>query len=148
MTAKNIFHCALYLASTLFGVAAIFILLNAYFLAAVQVLIYIGAVVVLTIFVVNLTKEITGEKPVFVRGNVLPALIVSALTATLIILALVKTTGGQILAKETLAVDFTRVLGKQLLSNFVLAFEVVSVLLLAALIAAITIVSKDPEDKK
>ncbi|MCX8094520.1 MAG: NADH-quinone oxidoreductase subunit J, partial [Candidatus Goldbacteria bacterium] len=46
VTSKNIFHSALYLATVLFGVAGIFVLLNSYFLAGIQVLIYIGAVVV------------------------------------------------------------------------------------------------------
>ncbi len=145
---RNIFHCALYLASVLFGVAAIYILLNAYFIAAIQVLLYIGAVVVLTIFVINLTKEITGEKPALVNRQILPAICVSALTAVLIILALLKTQTGAVLVKSPITVDFTREIGTQLLGNFVLAFEVVSVLLLAALIAAIVIVAKDDEAAK
>jgi NADH-quinone oxidoreductase subunit J len=145
---KNIFHCALYLASALFGVAAVYILLNAYFIAAVQVLIYIGAVVVLTIFVINLTKEITGGKPALVNRQIFPAIIVSALTAALIILALLKSQTGMVGVKGALTADFTQEIGKQLLGNFVLAFEVVSVLLLAALIAAIVIVAKDEEAAK
>ena len=52
------------------------------------------------------------------------------------------------MAKEFLSVDYTQILGKQLLGNFVIAFEVVSVLLLAALIAAIVIVTREPEDAK
>ena len=145
---RNIFHCALYLASALFGVAAVFILLNAYFIAAIQVLLYIGAVVVLTIFVINLTKEITGEKPALVNRHIVPAIFVSALTAALIILALLKTQSSKVLVKNAINVDFTREIGTQLLGNFVLAFEVISVLLLAALIAAIVIVAKDDEAAK
>jgi NADH-quinone oxidoreductase subunit J len=145
---KNIFHSAFYLATSLFGVAAIYIVLNAYFIAAIQVLIYIGAVVVLAIFVINLTKEITGEKSALMNRNLLPAACVSVLTAALIILALLKTPSVGDMLKSAVTVDFTQAIGRQLLGNFVLAFEAVSFLLLAALIAAIVIVTKDDEEAK
>jgi NADH-quinone oxidoreductase subunit J len=129
-------------------VAAVYILLNAYFIAAIQVLIYIGAVVVLTIFVINLTKEITGSRPALVNRHILPAVVVSALTAVLVILALLKSPQGMVIVKSKSETGFTGEIGNLLLGNFVLAFEVISVLLLAALIAAIVIVAKDDEAAK
>jgi NADH-quinone oxidoreductase subunit J len=146
VTSKNIFHCALYLALTLFAVAAEYVLLQAYFLAAIQILIYIGAVVVLAIFVINLTKEITGRDVKLDRRRVIPAVLVSSLTACLIILVLLKA-GVPAAVPQPLAADPTAVLGRHLLGDFVLPFEMVSVLLLSGLIAAIVIVSKDQEEK-
>lgn len=148
VTSRNIFHGALYLAACLFGVAAVYALLQAYFLAAVQVLIYIGAVVVLTIFVINLTKGITGKNVPMVSRQVLPAALVSLLTAALIILSLVKTGGFDAQAKAQSAMNNTALIGKLLLKDYAVAFEMVSVLLLAALIGAIVMVSRDKAEEK
>ena len=145
VTSRNIFHCALYLALTLFAVAAEYVILHAYFLAAIQILIYIGAVVVLALFVINLTKEITGSAVRLTRRRAIPAILVSALTACLIIVALLKAgipSGAQAPGEATAA------LGRHLFGDFVLPFEVVSVLLLSALLSAIAIVSRDPETGK
>jgi len=148
VTSKNIFHSALYLALTLFGVAGIYVLLNAYFIAGIQVLIYIGAIVVLTIFVINLTKEIIGEPVPLVNKNILPALITAGLAGTLIILALMKTKCLAIAAPVDHPINDTATIGKLLLGNYMVAFELASVLLLAALIGAIVIVAKDKEEAK
>jgi NADH:ubiquinone oxidoreductase subunit 6 (subunit J) len=146
VTVKNIFHAALYLALALFVVAAFYVTLGAYFLAALQVLIYIGAVVVLAIFVINLTRNLTGAPVTLSRRWVIPAAIVSALTACLIIIALLKAAGSGA-APPLSTVDSAAVLGRQLLGSFVLPFELASVLLLSALIAAIAIVGKDKEEE-
>jgi len=148
VTSKNIFHSALYLAAALFGVAGIYVLLQAFFLAAVQVLVYIGAVVVLTIFVINLTKGITGKNVPLVNKQVLPGIIVSLMTAALIILALLKTGGFDMIAGSDTGAGNTALIGNLLLKDYVVPFEVVSVLLLAALIGAIVIVSRDKEGEK
>jgi NADH-quinone oxidoreductase subunit J len=159
VTVRNIFHSALWLALALFTVAALYVMLGAYFLAAIQVLIYIGAVVVLAIFVINLTRTVTGAPVTLTRRWVIPAALVSALTACLIVVALLKSagpagllagaSGGSALpALEAPLQDTAAILGRHLLGDFVLPFELVSVLLLSALIAAIVIVSKDREDEK
>jgi NADH-quinone oxidoreductase subunit J len=147
VTSKNIFHSALYLAFTLFGVAAIFVLLHSYFLAGIQVLIYIGAVVVLTIFVINLTKEITGKTIPQMNGQVIPAILVSILALALIVSAVLKTDWLTRIPASTME-DNTALLGNQLLTNFAVPFEVVSVLLLAALIGAVVIVAKEKDQDK
>ena len=146
VTVRNIFHAALYLALALFSVAAIYVTLGAYFLAAIQVLVYIGAVVVLAIFVINLTRNLTGAAITLSRRWVVPTILVAALTASLIIIAVLKGTVPEGAAPPAVA-DSTSVLGRMLLGDFVLPFELISVLLLAALIAAIAIVSKDREDE-
>jgi len=148
VTSRNIFHAALWLSVALFAVAALYVMLGAYFLAAIQVLIYIGAVVVLAIFVINLTRSVVGAAVTLTRRWVIPAALVSALTACLIAVALLKTNlpGGP--APDAAGRDWTSALGRHLLGDFVIPFELVSVLLLAALIAAIAIVGKDREDEK
>ena len=162
VTVKNIFHAALWLAVALFAVAALYVMLGAYFLAAIQVLIYIGAVVVLAIFVINLTRTVTGAPVTLSRRWVIPAALVSALTACLIVVALLKSAGPgshamgaapavvvpQDSAAASAAGDTAAVLGRHLLGDYVIPFELVSVLLLSALIAAIAIVGKDREDEK
>jgi NADH-quinone oxidoreductase subunit J len=141
VTVKDVFHAALYLALTLFSLAAIYVTLGAYFLAAIQVLVYIGAIVVLAIFVINLTRTLTGAAVTLSRRWVIPTALVSALTACLIAIALIKSGMGT-------PDDGTKLIGKQLLGRYVLPFELVSVLLLSALIAAIAIVGKDREEEK
>jgi NADH:ubiquinone oxidoreductase subunit 6 (subunit J) len=149
VTSRNIFHSALYLAATLFGVAGIFVLLNSYFIAGIQVLIYIGAVVVLSIFVINLTKKITGENIPQFNKQIIPSFIVAAIAVVLIILAVLKTDWFKRISGGTIAaMDNTAIIGKQFLTDFIIPFEVVSVLLLAALIGAIVLVAKDREDEK
>jgi NADH-quinone oxidoreductase subunit J len=151
VTVRNIFHSALWLAVALFDVAALYVMLGAYFLAAIQVLIYIGAVVVLAIFVINLTRTVTGAPVTLTRRWVIPAALVSALTACLIIVALLKSaapTGNAPAALEAPLQDTAAIPGRHLLGDFVIPFELVSVLLLSALIAAIVIVSKDREDER
>ena len=151
VTSRNVFHGALYLAVSLFGVAAIFALAGSFFLAGIQVLIYIGAVVVLLIFVINLTKQLAGSSAAQINEAVWPAVITSLLTVTLIILAVLKTDWVTRIgrsAAQAEAGDNTAVIGTQLLTNFAIPFEVVSVLLLAALIGAIAIVSRDREAAK
>jgi NADH-quinone oxidoreductase subunit J len=152
VTVKNIFHAALWLAVSLFAVAALYVTLGAYFLAAIQVLIYIGAVVVLAIFVINLTRTVTGAPVTLDRRWVLPAALVSALTTCLIVVALLKTgsAAGAALPVDTAAPSAASAenLGHELLGAYVLPFELVSVLLLSALIAAIAVIGKDREEEK
>ena len=131
----------------LFGVAGIFVLLDAYFLAGIQVLIYIGAVVVLAAFVINLTKQITGKDSPQFNKKIIPAIISAALTGALIILSVLKTDWATRIAQET-AADKTAKIGKLLLTDFVLPFEIVSVLLLAAMVGAVIIVTSDKEGGK
>lgn len=146
VTSRNVFHSALYLALCLFGVAAVYVTLHSYFLAGIQVLIYIGAVVVLAIFVINLTVQITGNRAPQLNKQVFPAVIVSALSMALIAAAVFKTDWNSRIPASA-AGDNTALLGTKLLTDFVIPFEVVSILLLAALIGAVVIVTKDPAIK-
>jgi NADH-quinone oxidoreductase subunit J len=143
---KNIFHAALFLVLTLFCVAALYILLSAEFLAAVQVLIYVGAVAILLIFAVMLTSQLTNYKIKQNNEQSFPALIISTLFIGFVIYFMAATNkvgGFPIKESAKAAGSNTEVVGTLLMRDFLLPFEVVSVLLLAALIGAIVIAKKD-----
>ena len=137
----NIFHAALCLVGTLLGVAALYAALQAEFIAVVQILLYVGAVMTLVIFVVMLTHRI-GDKTIAQANQ-------QSLSAFLVLLLLVGFMGS-ILLKWHGAKPLpphppmnTLALGKALLGVYVFPFEVVSIVLLAGLIGAVVIARKD-----
>ena len=140
-TVRNIFHAAIYLIVALFCVAGFFILLQAEFLAAVQVLIYVGAVAVLMIFAVMLTSRITDIRVQAQNSQVGVGAIV-ALVLFVVMAFCVWSTNWEI-STLPMEVDNTRALGRMIMTKFVLPFEIVSVLLLAAMIGAIVIAAKE-----
>ncbi|MEI8166982.1 MAG: NADH-quinone oxidoreductase subunit J, partial [Chloroflexales bacterium] len=61
VTARNVIHAALWLIASFFGVAALYMLLEAEFIAVVQILVYVGAIAILILFAIMLTRQVTGE---------------------------------------------------------------------------------------
>ena len=139
---RNIFHCALNLIICLLSVAGIFILLEAEFLAAAQVLIYVGAVAILMIFAIMLTSEIANRRIVQSTENKSVALFVSVLFALGTVFLIMGTHIWRMTDKP-LPTDNTLAIGKYLMTQFMLPFEVVSVLLVGALIGAIVLARKE-----
>jgi len=137
VTLRNIFHCALFLVLCLFSVAGIYILLEAEFIAAVQVLIYVGAVTILMIFAVMLTHQLTGKTIRQVNDQAVPAFLIVLSLLVLTLLALSKT-AWEVASSSGVSPSATE-LGRALMTVYVLPFEVVSVVLLVALIGAIVI---------
>ena len=169
--APDLFRAALLLIVVFSAVAGFFVLLSAEFLAVVQVLIYVGAIAILIIFAVMLTRDVQ-------RGNLpnrlqIPAVVFAALLlAALVTVAVdtkweflpadqqarvdlvqtnsVTTLTGEVLTEEgvTSPEDQAEVqeagLADLLISDYVLPFEAVSVLLLAALIGALVLVRPSP----
>lgn len=140
VTTRNLVHAALWLVATLFGVAVIFALLNANFLAVVQVVVYIGAIAILFIFAVMLTrKELRDQGPQMNAGWWAGALI--AVLVFLGLFFLLQGWSGFLKTASGIPPGFDAVaeLGTQLVSPdaFVLPFEVASVLLVAALVGAV-----------
>jgi NADH-quinone oxidoreductase subunit J len=140
VTTRNLVHAALWLVSTLFGVAVTFALLNASFLAVVQVVVYIGAIAILFIFAVMLTrKDMRDQGPQMNAGWWFGALIAVLVFAGLFFLLQgwsgLSATPAQIPA----GFDAISELGDALVSPdaYVLPFEVASVLLVAALVGAV-----------
>ena len=139
---KNIFHCALFLIMTLFSVAGIYVLLEAEFLAAAQVLIYVGAVAILIIFAVMLTTDLASGRVKMTSENALTTFVATAGFAVGTIFLIGRTDVWDY-ASNALPNDNITLIGKYLMTQFMLPFEVVSVLLLAALIGAIVLARKE-----
>ncbi len=141
VSVRNVFHAAMYLILALFAVAGYFVLLNAEFLAAVQVLIYVGAVAVLVIFAVMLTTRLTDARVRAHNEQVGAGLVVAVAMFLAIVMAMWSTSWP--ISDAAPAVDNVRTLGRMLMTRFVLPFEIASVLLLAAMIGAIVIAAKE-----
>ena len=144
---KNLFRGAIWLIISFFGVAGLFVLLSAPFLAAVQVLVYIGAIAILITFAVMLTRGMTNLRDRFVRP--ISSLVVMVLLFVMLIIGVIWPvwgTGGT-KADQPVSdiVGETRDLGVALLSGdqYVLPFEVASLLLTAAMIGAIVIAREE-----
>lgn len=94
VTLRNVFHSALFLVLAFFAVAGIYLMLNAEFLAAVQVLIYVGAVTILMLFAIMLTYQIQSNSIRQVNEQVIPAALISALFLVLTIFAVTRSFGN------------------------------------------------------
>jgi len=138
---RNIFHCALFLILCLSGVAGIFVLLDAEFLAAAQVLIYVGAVSILMLFAIMLTSRLASREIIQTNQNAAVAFFsCAAFVACAVALLWITTTDGVWnLATEALPGQNVLIIGKLLMTGFVVPFEVVSIVLLAAMIGAIVL---------
>ena len=147
VTVKNLFKAGLYLALCLFGVAAIYILLDAEFLAATQVLIYIGGVVVLILVAIVLSESITGEKYKQYNEQRSVAALVVAVFFILIAKVIAQTSFIFKNSQINLTTENTQGIGRLLLENYLFAFEIISVLLLIAVIGAIVFVKRNLTNK-
>ena len=137
VTLKNMFHSALALIVMLLGVAAVYIYLDAEFLALVQVLIYVGAIMTLVIFAIMLTSEIYNKNIKRHNQQKLVSLVIASSMAVFLIFVLSRfraQDGISFFEPLTLAM-----IGKELLTKYVLPFELISVILLAALVGSAAI---------
>ena len=132
----NILYAGLSLFGSFFGVAGIYILLGADFIAATQVLIYVGGILVLILFAVMLSKDIYGAKfQDEKKKKILPLILGSILLGFL--LKFILTTPWNMTLTDEDPLPTTSRLGDLLLTDYLLPFELASILLLAALIGAI-----------
>jgi NADH-quinone oxidoreductase subunit J len=144
VTSRQLVHAALYLVVALGGLAVEYLLLTAEFLAWVQVLIYLGSVVVLLLFGLMLTRAPIGPSPDADSGNRVVALVVALAAAGTLVTLVVD-------AFRTAWIDVdaphgeSGQLGAALFRYWVLPFEALSVLLLAALIGAVALSRKRGE---
>lgn len=131
---KNIIYSAVALFITLFGVAGFFVLLHADFIAVTQIMIYIGGILILLIFGVMLTTKITDVKLKTKNINAITsAIFVVGITAVLIFIML--TTNWKV-AEIVKYDDTIDKIGVLLLTDYLLPFEIASIILLIALIGA------------
>ena len=134
---KNIMYSAFALLFTLFGIAGLYVLLNADFMAVTQIMIYIGGILVLIIFGIMLTTKVTG---VNIKSGTLGAIqkgIAGLLSLIFAISLLVVFNSTKWFLADFKPQDNTiNLIGNELLTNYLLAFEAASVLLLIAIIGA------------
>ena len=143
VTSPNVVHAALMLVLALGGSAALFIMLGAEFVAWTVVLVYIGAVVVLFLFGIMITRAPTGRDPVRLdHKRRWPAALVALATFVTVASVSVAAFEDQVIPGE---VRRAGELGDALFTRYVIPFEAVSFVLLAALIGGIVIARKDPE---
>lgn len=144
VTLRSLFHAALALAAVLLVTAILFISLHAEFIAMVQILIYVGAVMTLVIFAIMLTGRL-GEKSIQQHNRQSWIALLAGATFLAFLLRIILETPWPVSTPlpETDVSVFE--LGQALLGPYVFPFEIVSVLLLAALIGAIVIARKDSE---
>lgn len=131
---KNLIHCAVGLLFAFFGVAGIYVLLAADFLAAVQVLIYVGGILVLLLFGVMLSQRIAGVPLRTGSVRLIPALLAGGGVFAILMQLALKTAWPQQAAGDM--TPTSRAIGQLLMTEYLIPFEIVSVLLLAALISA------------
>ena len=143
VTSPNLVHSAVSLLFTFFGIAAIYIYLYADFIAATQVVVYVGGILVLIIFGVMLTNKIENATITSKTHNKIPGIIFSSLLLVLQFHAIFNT---KWLVNENPPKESTIMnIGELLLGKYLLPFEVVSILLLAALIGAAMLSRKKVE---
>ena len=135
VTLENLFRAALSLGVVLIGIAALFLVLEAEFLAFVQILVYVGAILILVVFAIMLTSRI--QKPSFInatRPRLLAAVVSVGLCAVLM-----STTQALIGFSPPEPSITLPQLGQELVTTLVLPFEVISLVFVAALVGAIAL---------
>jgi NADH-quinone oxidoreductase subunit J len=147
VTSRNVVRAALALIVVFAGVAAQFILLAAEFVAVTQVLVYIGAIMVLMLFGIMLTRARIGRDVNATNDHWWSGVITALLLLGVMAYSLVDYYGGDELPADrqinSVAGSNTATVSDSIFSQYLIPFEVVSVLLLAALVGAIVIARKD-----
>lgn len=143
VASKNPVHSVLYLVMTFFAIAGHYVLLNAQFLAAVHVVVYAGAIMVLFLFVImllNLNKALDHRNPAIMR-------VIATVAGGSLLLVLVGSLKGSELIPASNAfngqIGMIENLGQVLFKDFLLPFEIASILLLAAMVGAVMIGRKE-----
>jgi len=142
---RNPVTSAMFLVLTIICMSGLFVLLKAFFLAAVQILVYAGAVIVLFLFVIMLLNIKEEERQRFRKfGTFLGAAAVAGLVWILVTTMMNSRAGERSVADNA---GETKPLGELLFTNYVLPFEIVSLLLLVAIVGCI-LLSKTPETEE
>jgi NADH-quinone oxidoreductase subunit J len=140
---KNLIHSAFALLFTFFGVAALYVFLGADFLAATQMVIYVGGILVLLIFGVMLTHKLYDMKLKSETYQFWPGLVLATIVFLTLILVMMETNWH---SQGTRALDTTTAgIGELFMKEYILPFELASIFLLIALIGAAMIVRRKSE---
>jgi len=145
---RNPIHSALSLVLTFFSIAGLYILLNAQFIAAIQVIVYAGAIMVLFLFVImllNLEKEkrVSEKHPLQKAFGVSIALFLLGGIVSIVATGVLYGNMGTETAGKVSAVGNTKAIAGLLFTDWVLPFEITSILLIAAIVGAIVLTKKE-----
>ena len=141
VTMRDIIRCGLAMIVCFGALAGIYVLIGAPLLAAAQVIVYIGAISILILFAIMLTETKDAPSRLVFQTQAVPAAIASIIIAVVIALAIAATDWGALPERVHLATD---AMSRVLFSDFVLPFEIVSVLLLAAVIGGVFLAKREP----
>jgi NADH-quinone oxidoreductase subunit J len=132
---KNLFHAVLWLALALTGTAGIFLMLDAEFLAAVQLLLYAGGIITIVVFAIVVTERLVGERLTQTNMRISGGALMSVTLFAFVVVVL----GRHPLAstRPELPGDLTRTIGQAVATRYVLPFELLAVLMLAGMLGAI-----------
>lgn len=131
---KNLFHSVLWLALSLTGTAGVFLMLDAEFLAGVQILLYAGGVVTVVVFAIVVTERLVGTRLAHTSRRVLAGGAIAAVFLGVVLDVLSRSPLSAI--KIPMEDDPTRLIGMAVMKKFLLPFELVAVLLLISLLSA------------
>ena len=140
VTMKDIIRCGLAMMVCFGALAGIYVIIGAPLVAAAQVLVYIGAISVLVLFAIMLTQTKDAPASLVFQTQAVPAALLSALLAVVTILAIIATDWGGL--AERVATN-THDLAVELFANWVLPFEIVGVLLLAAVVGGVFLAKRE-----
>ena len=140
MTLRNLVHCALCLAVTFIAMAGLFLQLGAAFAAFAQILVYVGAVAILIVFAILLTRN-SEDQPERRSTALLPSLGIALLLGGTLVVMIVSTSVFDRPASEF--IPTVRGLGAQLMTTYIVPLQIIGVLLTAALLGAIIIAMKE-----
>lgn len=143
VTTRNVIYSGFSLLFTFFGVAGIYVLLGADFLAIVQIMVYVGGILILILFGVMLTNKITNVDIRTGTVHLLPAAIGIGILFGALVSVMVLTDWKT--SDVTIPITTTYSIGRELLTNYVLIFELLGLLLLVVLIGAASIARRDKE---
>jgi len=145
VTNKNPINSALSLIMTFFCLATLYVMLEAPFMAAIQVIVYAGAIMVLIVFVImllNIRSESGGRTAHARFMGVATGLLLLVLTWYLLAKSSLLSVKGEIDSAMIAKVGHTELIGKSLFTDFLLPFEITSILLLAAIVGAVVLSKK------
>jgi NADH-quinone oxidoreductase subunit J len=147
LTLRNLVHCVLALMLAFVGLAGLYLQLDAQFIGFAQILIYIGAVAILIVFAILLTRG--AESPS--RSIVSPSWAISSVVSVLVFGVLAWTIRSSVATRHSIPPQpeiTVKQIGNALMSRFALPLEVIGLLLTAALVGAVTIAMQDKQEMK
>jgi len=142
---RNLVHCALCLALSFLGVAGLFLHINAGFVAFAQILVYVGAVAILIVFAILLTRNAEDSDDVAERSNLLVSIPLTVIVGALLLNAAFSTQVA--MSAQPATAPPVRDLGRALMTTHLVPLEIIGVLLTVALLGAVVLALPDQEKR-